>query len=206
MIWETQHAVERLNDSLSARYVEPRWYVAQTCSRHEKTVAEQLGCRGIENFLPLYERVSRWKDRRVRLQLPLFAGYVFIHLPLRDRLRVLEIPGVARLVGFGGLPTAVPNEEMEALREALKGNLRMGPHPYLNAGRRVLITGGPLAGLEGILVRKKNQYRLVLSIELIQRAVFVDVDVADVAPQRGSVPLPGIARQQNSAHLLKEAR
>src|SRR5215470_10036357 len=86
-------------------YLEPRWYAAHLCANHEKRVAAELNARNVENFLPLYSSVRRWKDRRVNLQLPLFPGYLFVRLPLRDRLRVLQIPSVVRLVGFGGSPS-----------------------------------------------------------------------------------------------------
>jgi transcription antitermination factor NusG len=167
---------------LSVAHLEPLWYVAQTCSRHEKRVALQLNARGIESFLPLYETVSRWKDRRVRIQLPLFPGYVFVRVALRERLRALEIPSVARLVGFGGLPVPLPDHEMEAMQNGLAGHFRAEPHPYLTVGRRVRINFGPLAGLQGILLRKKGSYRFVLSVELIQRSIAVDVDGADIVP------------------------
>jgi transcription antitermination factor NusG len=167
---------------LSVIRLEPHWYVAQTCTRHEKRVAEQLSARRIENFLPLYEMVSRWKDRRVRVQLPLFPGYVFVRVPLQERLRALEIPSVARLVGFGGLPAPLPDGEMEAMRNGFAGQLRAEPHPYLTVGRRVRIKFGPLAGLQGVLLRKKASYRFVLSVELIQRSIAVDVDGADILP------------------------
>lgn len=158
------------------QYVEPRWYAAYTSAKHEKRVAQQLGLRGIEHFLALYESVRRWKDRSVRLQLPLFAGYVFVHIPLCERLRVLQLPGVVRLVGFNGMPAALSSEEVESLQRAVSNGLSLAPYPYLSAGRRVRITGGPLAGREGILVRQKGPARVVLSIDLIQRSVLVDVE------------------------------
>lgn len=158
-----------------------RWYVAQTCAQHEKRVAEQLDRRRVEHFLPLYERVSRWKDRRVRLRVPLFPGYVFVRLALCERLRVLEIPGVARLVGFGGMPVALPDEEMVGIRSGLQCGMRAEPHPYLTIGQHVHIRSGPLRGVEGILVRRKSQVRLILSVDAIQQSMIVDVDVADVA-------------------------
>ncbi len=166
-----------------AIYLKRRWYAAYTCSNHEKRVAEQLRQRGVEHFLPLYETVHPWKDRRVRLQLPLFPGYVFVRLALRDRLEVLQVPSVVRLVGFGGLATALPEHEIEALRNGLSGELRAQPHPYLAAGRRVRIRGGPLAGMEGTLVRRKGNFRIVLSIDLIQRSIAVEVDAAELMPQ-----------------------
>ena len=169
---------------LPTMYSEPHWYVAQTCARHEKRIAAQCDARGIEYFLPLYETVSRWKDRRVRLQLPLFPGYIFVRVPLRERLRALEIPSVACLFGSGGLPVPMPDHDMEAMRNGLTSQLRAEPHPYLTAGRRVRIKLGPLAGLEGILLRKKGSFRFVLSIDLIQRSLVADVDIADVEPRR----------------------
>src|SRR6202022_1559696 len=165
---------------LPAEYFQPRWYAVQTCANHEKSVLQQLGQRTVEAYLPQYASMRRWKDRRVRLELPLFPGYVFVHLALRDRLRVLNIPSVARLVGFGGPPVALPDNEMEALRSSLARQLRAEPHPYLKTGRRIRVTSGPLAGLEGIIVRKKKQLRFVLSLDLIMRSVSVEMDEADV--------------------------
>src|SRR5260370_828927 len=126
---------------------EARWYAVCTFSNHERRVGEQLRERGVEHFLPLYDSVRRWKDRRVQLQLPLFPGYVFVHLALRDRLRVLNTPSVARLVGFGGPPVALPDNEREAPRSSLASQLRAEPHPYLKVGRRVRLANGPRMGL-----------------------------------------------------------
>jgi transcription antitermination factor NusG len=166
--------------ALPAAWAEQRWYAAYTCAQHEKRVAAELGMREVEHFLPLYSSVRWWKDRRVTLDLPLFPGYVFVRLALRERLRVLQIPSVVRLVGFGGQPTALPETEMEIMRSGLSQSSRAEPHPFLAVGRRVRITGGPFAGLEGILKRKKGNLRVVVSLELIQRSVAVDADVADV--------------------------
>jgi transcription antitermination factor NusG len=165
-----------------AEYREARWYAVYTSANHEKRVAEQMGVREVEHFLPLYASVRRWKNQRVTLERPLFPGYVFVRMALRDRLRVQTIPGVARLVGFGQTPAALPDEELEALRTSLGSGARAVPHPLLTMGRRVRITAGPFAGLEGILKRKKSSLRVVVSLELIQRAMAVDVDAADVRP------------------------
>src|SRR5215469_9864109 len=105
--------------SLSYSFLEPHWYAVYTCANHERRVAAELGARAVEHFLPMYGSVRRWKDRRVHLDLPLFPGYVFVRLALRDRLRVLQIPSVVRLVGFNGLPAALPDTEMETLRSGL---------------------------------------------------------------------------------------
>lgn len=158
---------------------ETHWYAAHTCARHEKRVAEQLASRSVELYLPLYETVSRWKDRRVRLLLPLFPGYVFVRLPLSQRLRVLTVPGVVRLVSFNGRPAPLPGEEIEGLRNGLSA-LRARPHPFLTAGRRVQIVDGPLEGMEGILLRRKGLFRVVLSLDLIKSSICVDVDVDSV--------------------------
>ena len=182
----------------SAAHVTPCWYAAYTCANHEKRVAEHLAGRGVEYFLPLYDAVHQWKDRRVRLKLPLFPGYVFVRLPLEEKLRVLQAPGVARLVGFGDTPAPLADTDIDALRKGLQGQIRMEPHPYVCEGQKLRILRGPLAGMEGILLRRKGGLRLVLSIELIMRSVIVDVDAEDICPidgrdewrilQRGDAP------------------
>ena len=173
---EYRPGLQRLRQACAA----PQWYAAYTCANHEKRVADQLGMRDVEHFLPLYSSVRRWKDRRVMLDLPLFPGYVFVRMAMRDRLQVQTVPGVARLVGFDGTPAALPDEEIGALRASLGDGVRAEPHPYLTAGRRVRMRSGPLAGMEGVLLRRKGSFRLVISIELIQRSVAVDADAADV--------------------------
>lgn len=167
---------------LSDAHFAPRWYAVYTCANHEKRVAEQLRARAVEHFLPLYATVHRWKDRRMQLQLPLFPGYIFVRLPLAERLRVLEVAGVARLVGFGDQAIALPDREIEILRGALGGGLIAEPHPYLTVGSRVRIRSGPLAGLEGILLRKKADFHVVLSVDLILRSIAVEADAADLLP------------------------
>jgi transcription antitermination factor NusG len=169
------------NERLS-RNTEPQWFAACTRSRHEKRVAEELEQRGIESFLPLCRAAHRWKDRRKIVALPLFPGYLFVHIPVEDRLRVLELYGVARFVGFSGMPVEVPERDIRALRSGLVNNLWVEPHPYLKVGGRVRVRSGPLAGAEGILVRKKGDLRLVLSFDAILRAVAVEVDASDVEP------------------------
>lgn len=165
-----------------AAAAQARWYAVYTCANRERHVAEQLCARKVDNFLPTYSSVRRWKDRRVTLESPLFPGYVFVRMALRDRLRVVQIPGVAWLVGFNGRPAALPDEEMAALISGSESGLRAEPHPFLTVGRRVRIKRGPLAGLEGILRRWKGNWRVVLSLKLIQRSVSVDVDVLDIQP------------------------
>jgi transcription antitermination factor NusG len=156
------------------------WYAVYTCANHEKRVASQFLERGIEHFLPLYESTRHWADRNKRVQLPLFDGYIFVRIVLRDRLNVLRIPSVVKLVGFNGQPAAVSSREMDFLKNTLLPELRAEPHPYLTSGRRVRIVRGALQGAEGILIRKKNASRVVVSMDLIARAASVEVEAADV--------------------------
>lgn len=168
--------------TLRTEYDELRWYAAYTSANHENRVAEQLGARAVEYFLPSYASVRRWKDRRVTLQLPLFPGYVFVRIVLRNRFEILQIPGVARLVGFSGMPTSLPDQDIEALRAGFASGIHAAPHPFLTQGRRVRIKSGPLAGIEGIIARRKGSLRVVVSIGLIQRALAVEIDERDVQP------------------------
>jgi transcription antitermination factor NusG len=167
-----------------AMYLQPRWYAVYTCANHERSVSDQFVSRGVEHFLPQYESVRRWKDRKVRLRLPLFPGYVFVHLALQNRLRILQVPGVVRLVGFDGHPVAVPEEEVTRVRRFLNEGFQLEPHRYLQAGRRVRVKAGPLAGIEGIFLRARNKCRIVISMDLIMRSIAVEVDRADVESVR----------------------
>ena len=158
------------------------WYALYTCSRHEKQVATQLQQRDVEFFLPLYASIRRWKDRRVELQLPLFPGYIFVHTSLQHRIEVLTVPGAVRFVAFNGRPAALSESDLLRLRSGLEQGLSAQPHPYLKVGRRVRVRSGPLAGTEGILLRRKDHFRLVISIDLIMRSVAVEIDAADIEP------------------------
>ncbi|MGA9977925.1 MAG: UpxY family transcription antiterminator [Candidatus Sulfotelmatobacter sp.] len=158
------------------------WYALYTCPRHEKRVVQQIEQHRISCFLPLYRSVRRWKDRRKELELALFPGYVFVRIALQDRLRVLQLASVVRFVSFNGHPVPLPQGEMDALMSGLKSGVRAEPHPYLTVGRHVKVKHGPLAGSQGILVRRKDKFRVVLSLELIMRSVSVEIDEADVEP------------------------
>ena len=159
-----------------------QWYAAYTSPRHEKYVARQLDERSIDSFLPLYRSLRRWKDRRKQIELPLFPGYVFVHFDLQQRLRILGLPGVVRLVSFNGQPATLPEHDIETLRIGLDLQVYAEPHPYLRVGRRVRVVHGPMVGTEGILVRKKDKFRLVISLDAIMRSIAVEVDAADVQP------------------------
>lgn len=181
-----EHRIFRLGEPVlpaggtRASHLEPHWYAVYTSANHERRVAQQLEVRGVDYFLPQYESVRKWKDRKVSLQRPLFPGYLFVHLALRNRLPILQVPGVARFVGFDGQPTVVPEEDLLRVREFLGRGFRAEPHPYLAVGRRVRVRSGPLEGMAGIVVRRKNGNRLVISLGLIRRAIAVDLDGADL--------------------------
>lgn len=168
-------------EAVLSEAAQARWYAVYTCANHEKRVAEQLAGRSVDHFLPQYESVRRWKDRKVRLQLPLFPSYLFVYIASQEKTRVLQVPGVAQLVGFHGHPTPLPDEDILRVREFLGQGWRAEPHPYLAAGRRVRVVRGPLAGMEGMVVRRKNRSRLVLSFDLIQRSMAIELDEEDLA-------------------------
>jgi transcriptional antiterminator NusG len=157
-----------------------RWYAVYTCSRHEKQVSRQLHERQINCFLPTYQSVRRWKDRRKEVEFPLFPGYLFVQVREAERLRVLQVSGVVDLVSFNGRPAPLDDNEIESLRSGIASGICTEPHPYLKAGRRVRVKYGPLAGIEGFLIRHKDKYRVVISIDLIMRSIAAEVQVADL--------------------------
>lgn len=167
-------------------YDQPAWYVARTQPRHEKRVAEQLCGRGVDHFLPLYETTSRWKDRRAKVHLPLFPGYVFVHVAYQDRMQALQLPSIIELVSFGGKPSPVDSQEIEILRRGLNSAGFARPYPYLKAGQRVRVVAGPFEGLTGVIRRTQGSSRLVISIDHIQRSIVVHLDGAEVAPLSNS--------------------
>lgn len=161
----------------------PYWYAIQTRSRHEKVVRDQLAAKGITHLLPLWRKRSVWKDRIKIIELPLFSGYLFGHFALLQKIDVLEVFGIVRIVGLAGRPIAVPDEQIEAIQTVVTQKLPYDPYPYLKEGMRVRIKHGVLAGVEGLLVTKKQQQqRLVISVDLIQQSVIVNIDSIDVEP------------------------
>jgi transcription antitermination factor NusG len=160
--------------------LQPRWYAAYTRAHHEKRAAEQLAGRGVELFLPQYQVLRRWKDRKVRLDMPLFPGYLFVHIPLTQQLRVLEVPSVVRLVGSRGGPVPLDSSEIDKLRRGMDTAQGAMPHPFLIVGRHVRVCRGPFEGLTVILLRRKGACRVVISIELIQRSFCMEMEADDV--------------------------
>jgi len=158
-----------------------KWFAVYTTPRHEKRVSQYLGQKEIEHYLPLYRTRRKWKDgSKVTLNLPLFPGYLFVHISKSERVPVLQTPGVQSLVGgTGGQPASLPETEISALRVGLPLR-RAEPHPLLTVGQRARIRSGALAGMEGVVVRRKNSLRVVLTMELIRRSVAVEVDEAEL--------------------------
>jgi transcription antitermination factor NusG len=153
-----------------------RWYAAYTRHQHEKCVASSVSGKGIEAFLPLYNVRSFWADRVKTIQKPLFPCYLFVRMALEGRLAVLQTAGVHFLLGTSDGPVPIPDHEIDSIRCAVNGRLLVEPFPFLNAGDWVRVSSGPLAGVEGILVRKARGDRLVLSVEMLQSSVAVEID------------------------------
>lgn len=179
---DSESTPERM--ALPPAYREQRWYAVYTSANREKSLAEQLALRNLEHFLPVYASLRRWKDRRVTLELPLFRGYLFVRIALKDRLLVTQLPGAVRLVGFDGAPAALPDEQIAALRMCVDPERRAEPHDYLKfiVGRRVRVLRGPLRGLEGSLLRIKKSSRFVFSLQLLKRSISIEMDPTDVEP------------------------
>ena len=156
------------------------WYALCTHVNQEKKVAERLERQGVEFYLPLYRTVRRRSDRQVTLSLPLFPGYLFVHISLQDRRRVLETPRVAWLVGSGSSPSPLPEEEISILRKGLTGAVHAEPCKYLTEGCRVRVVNGPFESIEGILVGHKQSARVAVSIQAIMRSFVIEVGVGDV--------------------------
>ncbi len=160
------------------------WYALYTRSRFEKKLMSELADRSIDVFLPMREILSRWKDRKKKIWLPLFPGYLFIHhvnTPA-NRFRILNVPGAVRFVGFEGRATPIPAEQIESVRRFLESSLSVDPYPYMKIGRKVEVIAGPLKGMQGKLVQKKGKFRFVIQVDLIRQAASVEIDASDVRP------------------------
>src|ERR1700730_8503773 len=166
------------------------WYAIYTRHQHEKMVDQSLTSKGFETFLPLYATTHNWKDRTKALTLPLFPCYVFLKGGIERRLQILTTPGIYGLVSSAGQPAAIPDIEIEAIRRVVESGTRVEAHPFLKCGNWVRVKCGPLTGIEGILVRKKNISRLVLSVEILGRSAAIEVAAFQVeavkAPRVGN--------------------
>jgi len=156
------------------------WYALYTRHQHEKTVDQILTNKGFNTFLPLYATIHNWKDRAKQLMLPLFPSYVFLKGGIERRLDILMTPGVYGLVSSAGRPDAIPDSEVNAIRRVVESGTRVEAHPFLKCGNWVRVKSGPLTGIEGILVRKKNMSRLVLSVAILGTAAAIEVGAFQV--------------------------
>lgn len=179
------------------------WHALYTRYQHEKLVEQLLIEKGFETFLPLYNTSHRWKDRVRHLSLPLFPSYVFIRGGLERRLDIVTTTGVHTIVGDRERAGTVTQAEIDAIRQLVEIKLRVEPHPFLKVGDRVRVKFGPLAGFEGILVRKKNQCRLVLSVELLQQSVATEVDAGGVERVSQPAAAYGLKSPEDSYPLYR---
>lgn len=169
-----------VTDAASKEILVPKWYAVHTFSHHERRVNNWLSAKRLNTYLPLYTARSLRKDIKTLIEKPLFPGYLFVFVPLVERLTVLQVPGVVRLVGFGGKLTPVTEKEIESLRTARAMGVYLEPFAYLEIGQKVRIKAGPFEGFQGILIRRKGKYRVVLSLELITSSFVLDVDSCNV--------------------------
>jgi transcriptional antiterminator NusG len=158
----------------------PPWFAVWTRSRAEKAVQDQLVHKEIACFLPTVARWSRWKDRKKKIDWPLFPGYLFVRTDPQQTLPILKCTGVVSIVSFNGVPAPIPDFEIDGIRRLVESELAFDPCPFIREGMMVEVTHGPLRGVVGRLVRKGPHARLVLSVDLIAQAVSVTVDAADV--------------------------
>jgi transcription antitermination factor NusG len=167
--------------AVEVRY-EPRWYALKTRSRHEKVVRDQLEQRDVDTFLPVCESWRQWKDRKKKIELPLFPGYCFARFPLTERLRVVSAVGVVHVVSINGRPEPIREDELTAIQQLVSTKLRYDPHPFLEEGMDVEVVRGPLAGVRGKLLRKDRVTRLVIAVTLVRQAAVLEIHPADVIP------------------------
>ena len=173
---------QRTGDIAPPTAAETQWFALWTRSRHEQVVREQLERKHIASFLPTVTKWSRWKDRKKKIDWPLFPGYCFARFDARERLPVLTCTGVVSIISFEGEPAPIPEHEIEGIRQLVESELAYDPCPMIHEGMMVEVMHGPLKGVAGRLLRKNEKARLVLSVDLIGQAVSVEVDAADVRP------------------------
>ncbi len=161
---------------------EPHWYALHTRARHEKKIDFRLKEKGITSYLPLCVGYHRWSDRYKQVEEPLFSCYLFVHIPLRERIHSLQTDGVVNLVSFNGIPAWIPDHQIEALRYILKEKRHLNRIDFFTRGQKVRITQGILKGLEGTVICVKGQCRFILAIESIRQAIAVEVDGAELEP------------------------
>ena len=162
--------------------MESNWYAIWTRSRHEQVVREQIERKHYDAFLPTITRWSRWKDRKKKIDWPLFPGYCFARFNVDETLAILKCSGVVNIVSFEGKPAAIPEHEIDSIRRLVESDLQFDPCPMIREGTMVEVKHGAMKGVVGRLIRKGAHARLILAVELIGQGVSVEVDAADVKP------------------------
>jgi len=166
---------------IEEKWDKSRWYALHTRSRHENVVYQQLSSKGIETFLPLRKIKRHWSDRIKVVEDPLFKGYLFVHIPLRKHLDVVSTFGAVRLIGFSPAePLEVPERDILAIRKFLDEEIQVDPFPYLKEGERIYVRSGIFKGVEGFIVRKQKDCRLVISLDLLMTSISIHIDEACV--------------------------
>jgi transcription antitermination factor NusG len=176
------------------------WYAVYTYPQHEKAVAEQLETKSVEAFLPTLPSRRQWKDRSVEIARPLFPGYVFTRIALKERVKVVTIPSVVRILSFNGQPAEISDQEIESVRLCVGGGVALESHPFPEVGERVRVISGAFEGVGGIVVDRKSKWKIVVSINLIHQAVALEIDSGHLELLQ-SVPsacqLSGYTRRQS---------
>ena len=181
---------------LSGHVCEHSWFGVRVRSHFEQIASAAMRARGIEEFVPIVRVRRRWSDRIKELDVPLFPGYVFCRFDMERRTPVMSCPGVVNVISFDGRPAPIPDEEIQSVRALIDSSLGVQPHPFLASGEKVRIDYGPLAGVEGMVVEMKKRFRLVVSVNLLQRSISVEIDRAWVSP---------VPERQNSARSAGRA-
>lgn len=168
----------------------PSWFAIRVRPKHEKAAAVNLGRQGFEEYVPVHRVRRRWSDRVKELDAVLFPGYIFCRFPHHDRLRVLSSPSVESIVGFGKTDIPVDDAEIQAVRTLVASGRPLAPWPFLRIGQNVTIENGPLAGVRGVVLRDQDSWRVVVSVEALDRSIAVEVDRDMIHPE-SSVHLHG---------------
>lgn len=201
-LWPTKEGLQ-MQDLSSNQTIAPGlpWYALQVRGRYERNVTNSLMGMGYETFFPLSKLTRQWSDRKKEVDSPLFPGYIFCRLNVQDRLPILKTPGMIQIVGYSRVPVPVDEDEISAIQSLVASGLPNQPHPFLQAGDKVIVQAGPLVGLEGFLIESRGRNRLVLSINLLQRSVAVEMDSEFVTSHPAKTDYP---RGQESRYLELE--
>jgi transcription antitermination factor NusG len=180
-----------MDRTLTSELAEPRtqknelpWFAVHVRTRHETAIASFLEAKGYEQFVPLYKFKKRWSDRIKVMDAPLFPGYLFCRFDPQFRLPILKTPGVIQIIGYNRIPTPIDETEINAIQTVVESGLQTQPWPFLAVGEHVRIESGSLRGLNGIVVKMKENHRLIVSVTLLRRSVAVEIDSALVEPFR----------------------